>query len=55
MKPQEREEAVQEAKILEKLQHPNITGYKESFTDNKYLYIVMEYCNGGDLHDLIKK
>lgn len=54
MKPQEREEALLEAKILEKLDHPNITAYKESFSDQRYLYIVMEYANGGDLHDLIK-
>ena len=33
MKPQEREEALLEAKILEKLDHPNIVAYKESFID----------------------
>ncbi|CAL6047888.1 Kinase [Hexamita inflata] len=54
MKPQEREEALLESKILEKLDHPNIVAYKESFTDQRYLYIVMEYANGGDLHDAIK-
>ena len=54
MKPQEREEALLEAKILEKLKHPNITSYRESFTDQRNLYIVMEYANGGDLHDAIK-
>ncbi|KAH0572066.1 Kinase, NEK [Spironucleus salmonicida] len=54
MKPQEREEALQESKILEKLAHPYITGYKESFTDQRFLYIVMEFANGGDLHDTIR-
>ncbi|KAH0572256.1 Kinase, NEK [Spironucleus salmonicida] len=54
MKPKEREEALQESRILEKLQHPNITSYRESFSDAKFLYIVMEYANSGDLYERIK-
>lgn len=55
MKPKEREDALMEAKILSKLQHPYIVGYKDSFVDSKYLYIIMEYADRGDLFDQIKK
>jgi len=55
MKPKEREDALMEAKILSKLQHPYIVGYKDSFVDNKYLYIIMEYADRGDLFDQIKR
>ena len=53
----EREACRVEVELLRRLNHPNIVGYKESFlTRNKEsLCIVMEYCDGGDLCDLIKK
>lgn len=35
-----------ELKILYKLDHPFICQYIESFEDEKYIYIVMEYCPG---------
>jgi calcium-dependent protein kinase len=40
-------------KILTKLDHPNIVKYYETYDDNKYMYLVMEYCDGGELFDKI--
>lgn len=41
----------EEVGILSRLDHPNIVRYYETFDDVKYMYIVMEYCNGGELLD----
>ena len=38
-----------EINILKKIDHPNIMTIYEFFEDDDYLYIVMEYCNSGDL------
>jgi serine/threonine protein kinase len=35
--------------------HPNVVNYIESFQDDKYIYIVMEYCPGEDLLKHIQK
>lgn len=43
-----------EAKLLENLSHPNIVNYKETFVEPGQLIIIMEYCQGGDLSQLIK-
>ena len=40
-----------EITILRKMDHPNIINFYETYQDSKYLYIVMEYCSGGDLMD----
>ena len=47
----EREACRTEVKLMQKLQHPNICGYKESFlvNDKSTLAIVMQYCDSGDL------
>ena len=42
-----------EVTILQKLDHPNIIKFYEIYQDVKYLYIVMEYCAGGELLDRI--
>ena len=47
--------AENEAKILEKLDHKNIVKYYESFKENNYLFIIMEFCRKGDLRSLIEK
>ena len=44
-----------EIKILNLLDHPNIIKYFEEYENDKYIYLVMEYCNGGDLFDVIEK
>ena len=46
---EEKKEAMNEVTVLSALKHPYITQYIESFTENKNLYIIMEYADGGDL------
>ena len=42
-----------EVNILSKLSHPNIMQIFEVFDDNTNIYIVSEYCKGGELFDII--
>jgi serine/threonine protein kinase len=42
-----------EIKILSKLDHPNICKYYETYESPNYVYLIMEYCGGGDLFDRI--
>ena len=44
-----------EFRILAKLDHVNIVKYYETYQDKRYLYLVMEYCPGGDLIEKIVK
>ena len=44
-----------EINILSKLSHPNIMQIFEVFDDNTNVYIVSEYCKGGELFDIISK
>ena len=39
----------QELNILLSVDHPNIVKFYEAFLDHKYVHLVMEHCNGGDL------
>lgn len=41
----------EELAILQKVDHPNIVKFYESYIDHRYLHIVMEICNGGELFD----
>lgn len=47
----EKENALNEVRILASIQHPNIISYKESFMEDRTstLCIVMEHADGGDL------
>uniref|UniRef100_A0A3Q0QNS0 Serine/threonine-protein kinase Nek4 n=1 Tax=Amphilophus citrinellus TaxID=61819 RepID=A0A3Q0QNS0_AMPCI len=52
----ERRAAEQEAQLLSQLRHPNIVTYKESWEgDDCQLYIVMGFCEGGDLYHRLKE
>ena len=57
MPREEREAALQEAKLLASLRHPNIVACVESFVDkkSKKLCIVQEYCAGGDVHQRLRE
>jgi serine/threonine protein kinase len=48
------EQARKEVILLFQLQHPNIIQFSEHFVQDKYIYIVMEYADGGDLLEKIK-
>ncbi|KAJ8397487.1 hypothetical protein AAFF_G00437630 [Aldrovandia affinis] len=49
MSNKEREESRKEVAVLANMSHPNIVQYRESFEESGCLYIVMDYCEGGDL------
>jgi NIMA (never in mitosis gene a)-related kinase len=55
MDSKQRKDAANEVKVLSSLKHPYIVSYRESFTENKHLAIVMDYADGGDLHERIKR
>ena len=42
-----------EINVLKKLNHPNIVKLYDIKADKEYIYLVMEYCNGGSLYDLL--
>ncbi|XP_051667372.1 serine/threonine-protein kinase Nek4 isoform X2 [Manacus candei] len=52
----ERRAAEQEAQLLSQLRHPNIVTYRESWQgQDGHLYIVMGFCEGGDLYHKLKE
>lgn len=57
MNEKEKAQLVAEVNILRELRHPNIVRYVDRLIDkkNSKIYIVMEYCAGGDLGNIIKK
>ncbi|KAL9934449.1 hypothetical protein V8E36_006905 [Tilletia maclaganii] len=57
MSERDRKQIVAEVNILRTLENDNIVKYEERFVDKDrgILYIVMEYCEGGDLGSVIKR
>jgi NIMA (never in mitosis gene a)-related kinase len=51
LKDKEKENALNEVRILASIDHPNIVSYKETFLDEgtNHLCIILEYASGGDL------
>ena len=43
-----------EVEILRNLDHPNIVKVYEYFEDEQNYYIIMEYCEGGDVFDMLE-
>ncbi len=43
-----------EINILKLVDHPNIIKLHEVFIDNSFVYLIEDYCKGGDLFDYIK-
>lgn len=50
----EKEFLREEIQIVRLISHPNIVQMKESYETDKYLYIVMEQVNGGELFEHIR-
>jgi len=44
-----------EIHILKVIKHPNLIQLYEIIESSKYLYLIMEYCPGGELFDMIVK
>lgn len=45
---------IDEVKIISKMDHPNIVKYYETYEEEHYIHIVMEYLQGEDLFNLIR-
>jgi NIMA (never in mitosis gene a)-related kinase 1/4/5 len=55
LKPKEKNNALNEIRLLASVSHPNVISYKQAFFDNETesLCIIMEYADGGDLYQRI--
>lgn len=54
MKKSEEDRLFDELAILRDIDHPNIVKVFEHFQDEKYHYLISEYCKGGELFERIK-
>lgn len=54
MKEKEKQNALNELRILASLKHPYIIKYRDCFLKNEVLAIVTDLAHGGDLSTLIK-
>ncbi|KAJ5076368.1 serine/threonine-protein kinase fhke-related [Anaeramoeba ignava] len=48
-----RNKLMDEVNILRRLHHPNIVNISDIYLTERYLYLVLEYCAGGELFDRI--
>lgn len=44
-----------EIAMLKSVDHPNIIKYYESFQDRRFIYVIMELCQGAELFDLLNE
>lgn len=44
-----------EITVLQRCLNDNVIRYIDSFTTDKHVYILTEFCNGGDLEEYLKK
>lgn len=52
--PEQRDEVLNEVKLMSRLKHRNIVQYLGSFVEQNHLFIVMEYARHGDLSQFIR-
>lgn len=50
----EQESALKEVQLLASADHPHVVAYLDSFVDEGKLHIVMELCEGGDVHAMLQ-
>lgn len=55
MPSKDRTHVAAEVDMLSRLNHPNIVTYKDHMEDENNLFIIMGYCEDGDLHTKIKE
>lgn len=55
MTDKEKRDVQNEIRILAAVKHPNIILYHEHFLDGAFIFIIMEYADGGDLSTRIKE
>ncbi|EZG51798.1 protein serine/threonine kinase catalytic domain protein [Gregarina niphandrodes] len=55
LQPQQREQSINEVRLLGQMKHPFIIMYKESFMVNGFLCIITEFADGGDLNNAVLK
>ena len=53
MDTKQRADCVNEVKLLQSFNHPNIIKFHESYIDQRFVHIVMELCRGGEFFDHI--
>lgn len=51
----QREQALNEAKIMRQLNCPHIVEYLDAFIEKDSLFLILQYCSGGDLKGALKK
>lgn len=54
MDKKQRKDSLNEVMVLKEMKHPNIITYRESFMHKKYLCIIMDYADNGDLYQKIE-
>lgn len=54
MEREDKELIKTEIEIMKICQHPNIIRLLDVFEDEQYIYLIMEYCNGGDLFNFLE-
>jgi len=55
MNKKEEDKFFEELALLREIDHPNIVKVFEHFQDEKYHYLVSDYCTGGELFERIKE
>jgi len=46
---------VHEVRMVSRVNHPNVVTYHHNFSEDGLLFLVMEYCAGGSLRDVIRR
>ena len=57
MSDREKQQCISEVSIIKELRHPHIVKYYDRIIDRQRqkIYIVQEFCEGGDLAEIIKR